>query len=212
MTQISNANYGQLSALMYKVIYERLLRSERLLRLLVCYDNSKSPYTDSSYDARIKAIGGVNKLVYQNQDVDKCRNVHIYPQPHVPDIKIDHEAYIALSLNGGNDMVRDTGAKNVNLLVDIIVPDTKNVIRSDNAECYFAYRMYDIAHEVTELLNYKITDTRAYNRVGLVGFQRRDYADNFHGIQIIFNFMLNSDLSGTPALPDFEDRMVVRPH
>ena len=212
MTQISNANYGQLSALMYKVIYERLLRSERLLRLLVCYDNSKSPYTDKSYDEKIKAIGGKNKLVYQNQDVDKCRDVHIYPQPHMPDIKIDHEAYIALSLNGGNDITRDAGQKNVNLLVDIVVPDTKNVIISDNKECYFAYRMYDIAHEVTELLNYQITDTRAYNKVSLIGFQRRDYSDNFHGIQIIFNFMLNSNLSGTPALPDFENRMVVRPH
>ena len=88
----------------------------------------------------------------------------------------------------------------------------KNVIISDNEECYFAYRMYDIAHEVTELLNYQIMDTRAYNKVSLIGFQRRDYSDNFHGIQIIFNFMLNSNLSGTPALPDFENRMVVRPH
>ena len=82
----------------------------------------------------------------------------------------------------------------------------------DNKECYFAYRMYDIAHEVTELLNYQITDTRAYNKVSLIGFQRRDYSDNFHGIQIIFNFMLNSNLSGTPALSDFKNRMVVRPH
>ena len=74
MTQISNANYGQLSALMYKVIYERLLRSERLLRLLVCYDNSKSPYTDKSYNEKIKAIVPIEKFCkgeIQFQDTSK---------------------------------------------------------------------------------------------------------------------------------------------
>lgn len=209
---IENANYGQLSSIVYKVIYERLLRSENLLRLLVCYDNSKSPYMDESYEKKIKSIGGVNKLVYQNQDVDRCRDVHIYPQPHLPDIKVDHEAYLALSLNGGNDTTRDAGQKNVNLLIDVVVPDTKNVIISGNNECYFAYRMYEIAHEVTALINNQITDTRAYNKIALIGFQRRDYSDSFHGVQLMFNFMINSNLSGTPALPDFEDRMVVRPH
>ena len=68
-----------LSKIMYKVIYERLLRSERLIRLLVCYDNNVSPYTDESFDKLIEDIGGINKIVYRGQKLDKCENVHIYP-------------------------------------------------------------------------------------------------------------------------------------
>ena len=75
--------YEELSPIVFAVIYNRLLRSERLVRLLTCYKRNTSPYLDKSFDEEIERIGGLNNLVYMGQNLDKCTDVHIYPLEHL---------------------------------------------------------------------------------------------------------------------------------
>lgn len=201
-----------LSKIMYKIIYERFLRSERLTRLLVCYNKNISPYIDESFDKIIENIGGINNIVYRGQNLDKCENVHIYPQPHMPDAKLYKGAYIACSLNGGLGVDKNNGFRNVNLLVDIVVDDTSNVLLSDSDDCYFSYRTYEIMHEVDSLLNDKITDIGIINRIQNLGFQRRDYSDAIHGVQMMYNIQVNSNVDYVPKYTNINKSKKVLPH
>lgn len=112
----------------------------------------------------------------------------------MPDVKTNNEAYLACSLNGGLAVDKNTGYRNVNLLIDIVVPDTKNVIKSDNYECQFSYRVYDLMYEIDKLLNNKISDYGIVNKIYYIGFQRRDYSDDIHGVQMTYNMQINSNV------------------
>lgn len=198
--------YEELSPSVFTVIYGRLLRDERLLRLLTCYNRKVSPYLDPSFDEEMEKIGGVNNLVYTGQDLDKCVDIHIYPLEHIPDAKLDQKTYITVTLNGGYT----TGVpqyKNVILCVNIVVHDEQSVILSDNPDYQIAYRLYDIIHEVDRVLNDKTLDKMSPGRASLIGFQRRYYNGYFNGAELQYQYtlpnLIGCDGGSTNLIPNF---------
>lgn len=185
--------YQELSSIVFAVIYNRLLRSERLVRLLTCYNKNVSPYSDKSFESELERIGGLNNLVYMGQNLDKCTDVHIYPLEHVPDAKLDQKSYLTVTLNGGytTDVAQ---YKNVIICIDVVVHDEQSVILSDNPDYQIAYRLYDLVHEVDRVVNDKRLETFSPGRMRLIGFQRRYYNGYFNGLQIQYQCTLNSTI------------------
>lgn len=198
--------YEELSPIVFAVIYNRLLRSERLVRLLTCYKRNASPYLDKSFDEEIDRIGGVNNLVYMGQDLDKCTDVHIYPLEHIPDAKLDQKTYLTVTLNGGYT-TEVAQYKKVIVCVDVVVHDEQSVILSDNPDYPIAYRLYDIVHEIDAIINDKRLEDFSPGRMSLIGFQRRYYNGYFNGLQLQYQLTLNStigcDGGSTNLLPKF---------
>jgi len=200
-------NYSELSQVMYVAIYERFLNNERLLRLLTCYDSATSPYTDITYTSFIESIGGVNNLVYRNQRLEDCKNIRIYPQPHIPDAKSDQGAYLSCSFNGGYNIEENVAFRNVVFNIDIIVHDEQNVILSDSEDFQIGERLYDILHEVTSVLN-NMPLIGTLGRWVLVGFQGRIYNEYFHGVQVQYKFQVASTIGCNLSTPKSREARV----
>lgn len=185
--------YEELSKIVFSIIYNRLLRNERLIRLLTCYSNNVSPYLDKSYEKEMDRIGGVNNIVYRGQKPDMCTDVHIYPLEHIPDAKLDQKTYLTVTLNGGYTPGVPS-YKNVIVCIDIVVHDEQSVILSDNPDYQIAYRLYDIIHEVDRLINNKPLENFSAGRLSKIGFQRRYYNGYFNGLQLQYRLELKDTI------------------
>ena len=172
------AHYRELSPLLNGIIGGRFVRNKNLQKLLTEYEpNDENFQFDSPNDLIMKRI---------------------YPMPKMPDIKTDKGAYICAYFNGGYEIDKNTGYRNVVLNVDIIC----------NIDVWFAgdgYRVYNIMAEIDSMLNNQFTDLPIEGVPYLRGFQTRVYADRFYGVQMLYNMKLNSTIecNTTPITQKF---------
>lgn len=159
------AHYRELSPLLNGIIGGRFLRNESLTRLLYDYE----PNTKKSLP----------------KDPNALLMTHIYPMPKMPDAKTKKEAYVCAYFNGGYEIEDNKGYRNVVLNVDIIC----------HIDSWFyndSYRVYDIMAEIDSMLNNQFTDLPIEGVPYLRGFQTRVYAEEFYGVQMLYNFKVNS--------------------
>lgn len=161
------AHYKELSPLLNGIIGGRFLRNKNLARLLFIYEpNSEKELPDN-----------LNSLFM----------THIYPMPKMPDAKTDKGAYVCAYFNGGYEIEDNKGYRNVVLNVDIIC----------HIDLWFyndSYRVYDIMAEIDSMLNNQLTDLPIEGTPYLRGFQTRVYTSEFYGVQMLYNFKINSTI------------------
>lgn len=162
------AHYEELSPLLTGIIGGRFLRNKQLAKLLYFYNDE---YSDD------KLPKDLNYLFMRN----------IYPLPKMPDAKTDKGAYVCAYFNGGYEIENNKGYRNVVLNVDIIC----------HIDSWFyngSFRVYDIMSQIDRMLNDQMTDLPIEGRPYLRGFQTRVYSNEFYGVQLIYNFKVNSTI------------------
>lgn len=161
------AHYKELSPLLNGIIGGRFLRNQNLAKLLYNYEpNCNKPLPNNP-----------NALLM----------THIYPMPKMPDAKTKKEAYVCAYFNGGYEVEDNKGYRNVVLNIDIIC----------HIDSWFyndSYRVYDIMAEIDTMLNNQMTDLPIEGTPYLRGFQTRIYESDFYGVQMLYNFKVNSTI------------------
>ena len=107
--------------------------------------------------------------------------------PKMPDDKTKKEAYVCAYFNGGYEVEDNKGYRNVVLNIDIIC----------HIDVWFyndSYRVYDIMAEIDTMLNNQMTDLPIEGTPYLPGFQTRIYESEFYGVQMLYNFKVNSTI------------------
>ena len=172
------AYYEELNEIVHNIIGEKFLRNQNLCKLLSCYPD----VVDYAYDPyKHPDIVNTNELYMKN----------IFPMPKKPDASLEKTGYITVVLSGGYETEVNTGYKRVNLLIDIIYHlDVWNIKGG--------YRPYKVMHEIDKMLNDKITDLPIVNKPFLRGFQPRDYSNYFYGFQVIYELLVNSNVTCNP--------------
>lgn len=168
------ANYSELNDIVQNVIGEKFLRNQNLCKLLSCYPDT----VDYTY----------NPLSQPDiKDTNSLYMKHIFPMPKMPDASLDKTGYITVVLSGGYEPEVNTGYRRVNMLIDIIYHlDVWNIKGG--------YRPYKVMNEIDAMLNNKLTDLPIENKPFLRGFQPRDYSTYFYGFQMIYEFVVNSNI------------------
>lgn len=161
------AHYKELSPLLNGIIGGRFLRNQKLASLLYDYEpNAKKQLP---------------------KDPNALFMTHIYPMPKMPDAKTKKEAYVCAYFNGGYEVDDNKGYRNVVLNIDIIC----------HIDSWFyndSYRVYDIMAEIDTMLNNQMTDLPIEGTPYLRGFQTRIYESDFYGVQMLYNFKVNSTI------------------
>lgn len=160
------AHYRELSPLLGGIIGGRFLRNKELARLLWLYE----PNAD---DGKLP------------KNLNASLMTHIYPMPKMPDAKTKKEAYVCAYLNGGYEVEDNKGYRNVVLNIDI-------VCHIDSWFYNDSFRVYDIMAEIDEMLGNQVTDLPIEGTPYLRGFQVRVYGNEFYGVQMLYNFKVNS--------------------
>ena len=118
---------------------------------------------------------------------------HVFPLPKMPDLETEQKGYLTVVLSGGDNHADDSnsGYRRVNLIFDIICHLKQWIIQD-------SYRVYKIAEELDKMFNYQQTDLPILGRPSYVGFKQRDYSNYFYGLQLIYGFIINSNIECNP--------------
>ena len=119
---------------------------------------------------------------------------HIYPLPKLPNLETEQKGFLTVVLSGGDKNFNDvnTGYRRIYLIFDIICHLNQWIIQD-------SYRVYKIAEEIDKMFNYQQTDLPILGRPTYIGFKQRDYSNYFYGIQLIYGFLVNSNIECIPT-------------
>lgn len=171
------AFYRELDNIMNVVIGQLLLRNQNLCKLLYYY-----PECEDNFQYNPLAQPDI-------EDTSILLMEHIFPLPKNPDAETKKQAFVNVTLTGGDRMVENTGFRNLFLVFDIICHLDEWIIKD-------SYRVYKIAEEIDTMLNNQlITDIPIVNRVQYRAMAQRDYSNYFYGIQLIYNLQVSSNVS-----------------
>ena len=100
---------------------------------------------------------------------------------------------MTVTISGGDKYSYDSndGYRRINIIFDIIVHLKSWMIKD-------SYRVYKIAEEIDKMLNYQQTDLPIINRPIYYGFKSRDYSNYFYGLQLVYQFVVNSNIECVP--------------
>ena len=174
------AFFSECDNILNNVIGERILRNQNLCKLLYYY----SPVDTYNFDPLAQPDIDDTSILLMN---------HVFPMPKLPDLETEQKGYLTVTLSGGDRYSTDenTGFRRINLVFDIIVHLKSWLIKD-------SYRVYRIAEEIDKMFNYQTTDLPIIGRPTYYGFKCRDYNNYFYGLQLIYQFSVNSNIECVP--------------
>lgn len=168
------AYFDELNNIVIGIIGEYLLKNQNLCKLLYYYPEDKEP----NYNPLIqKDIDDTTSLMF----------THIYPVPKLPDAVTKQQTYLTVTLTGGNSVDFNTGFKKVNVQFDIICHLKAWTIKN-------GFRPYSIASELDKMFNNQPLTIPIVNKSQYYGFRTKDYSSYYYGIQLIYEFIVNSNI------------------
>ena len=176
------AYYEELNAIVDNIIGEKILRNQKLCKLLTYYPELSEPNFDM--------FASFDYPVFEQPDILNTNYLYmryVYPLPKMPDAKTEQKTYMTIVASGGYEMDTNKGFRRVNLLVDIICHLDVWKVRE-------GYRPYLIMSEMDKMLNNKLTDLPIENKPYSRGYQPRDYSNYFYGFQMIYELIVNSNI------------------
>lgn len=174
------AFFNELGTVLNNVIGEKILRNQNICKLLYYY----SDINEINFDPLAQPdIPDTSILLLD----------HVYPLPKIPKTEDKQEAFLLVTLSGGDRYSTDVndGYRRIYLIFDIIAHLNQWLIKN-------SYRVYEIAEELDKMFNYQQTDLPILGRPTYVGFQQRDYSNYFYGLQLIYQFTVNSNIECNP--------------
>lgn len=174
------AYFEELNDITMGVIGDCMLKNQRLCKLLYYYPEDKTP----NYNPFIQPdIPNTTELMF----------THIYPLPKMPDAVVDQKGYVCVTLTGGHSMDENIGFRNVNVQFDIINHLNSWAIKG-------GLRPYYVAAELDRMFNNKDVPLPIINKSQYYGFRMKDYSTYYYGIQLIYTFVVNSNINCDPAV------------
>lgn len=175
------AYFEECDAILNNIIGEKILRNQNICKLLYYYPEC----TDYSYDPLSQP---------DIKDTSVLLMEHVFPMPKLPDLETEQKGYMTVTISGGDKYGYDSndGYRRINIIFDIIVHLKSWMIKD-------SYRVYKIAEEIDKMLNYQQTDLPIVNRPIYYGFKSRDYSNYFYGLQLIYQFVVNSNIECAPT-------------
>lgn len=175
------AYFEECDAILNNIIGEKILRNQNICKLLYYYPEC----TDYSYDPLSQP---------DIKDTSVLLMEHVFPMPKLPDLETEQKGYMTVTISGGDKYSYDSndGYRRINIIFDIIVHLKSWMIKD-------SYRVYKIAEEIDKMLNYQQTDLPIVNRPIYYGFKSRDYSNYFYGLQLIYQFVVNSNIECAPT-------------
>lgn len=175
------AYFEECDAILNNIIGEKILRNQNICKLLYYYPEC----TDYSYDPLSQP---------DIKDTSVLLMEHVFPMPKLPDLETEQKGYMTVTISGGDKYSYDSndGYRRINIIFDIIVHLKSWMIKD-------SYRVYKIAEEIDKMLNYQQTDLPIINRPIYYGFKSRDYSNYFYGLQLIYQFVVNSNIECAPT-------------
>ena len=175
------AYFEECDAILNNIIGEKILRNQNICKLLYYYPEC----TDYSYDPLSQP---------DIKDTSILLMEHVFPMPKLPDLETEQRGYMTVTISGGDKYGYDSndGYRRINIIFDIIVHLKSWMIKD-------SYRVYKIAEEIDKMLNYQQTDLPIVNRPIYYGFKSRDYSNYFYGLQLIYQFVVNSNIECAPT-------------
>ena len=175
------AYFEECDAILNNIIGEKILRNQNICKLLYYYPEC----TDYSYDPLSQP---------DIKDTSILLMEHVFPMPKLPDLETEQKGYMTVTISGGDKYGYDSndGYRRINIIFDIIVHLKSWMIKD-------SYRVYKIAEEIDKMLNYQQTDLPIVNRPIYYGFKSRDYSNYFYGLQLIYQFVVNSNIECAPT-------------
>ena len=169
------AFFNECDEILNSVIGENMLRNQNLCKLLYYYPDCDNKF---QFDPIAQPdIRDTSILLMEN----------IFPLPKNPDAETKKQAFVNVTLTGGDRMYENTGFRNLFLVFDIICHLDEWIIKD-------SYRVYRIAEEIDSMINNVKTDWPIYNRPQYRSMEQRDYSNYFYGIQLIYNLQINSNV------------------
>lgn len=174
------AYFEECDAILNNIIGEKILRNQNICKLLYYYPEC----TDYSYDPLSQP---------DIKDTSALLMEHVFPMPKLPDLETEQKGYMTVTISGGDKYSYDSndGYRRINIIFDIIVHLKSWMIKD-------SYRVYKIAEEIDKMLNYQQTDLPIVNRPIYYGFKSRDYSNYFYGLQLVYQFVVNSNIECAP--------------
>lgn len=174
------AYFEECDAILNNIIGEKILRNQNICKLLYYYPEC----TDYSYDPLSQP---------DIKDTSVLLMEHVFPMPKLPDLETEQKGYMTVTISGGDKYSYDSndGYRRINIIFDIIVHLKSWMIKD-------SYRVYKIAEEIDKMLNYQQTDLPIINRPIYYGFKSRDYSNYFYGLQLVYQFVVNSNIECAP--------------
>lgn len=174
------AFFEECDDILNNVIGEKILRNQNLCKLLYYYSDTQT------FDYNPLAQPKI-------EDTSKLLMEHIFPLPKLPDLETEQKGYLTVVLSGGDKHSDDinTGYRRIYLIFDIICHLKQWIIQD-------SYRVYKIAEELDKMFNYQQTDLPILGKPTYVGFKQRDYSSYFYGLQLIYGFVVNSNIECNP--------------
>lgn len=174
------AYFEECDAILNNIIGEKILRNQNICKLLYYYPEC----TDYSYDPLSQP---------DIKDTSVLLMEHVFPMPKLPDLETEQKGYMTVTISGGDKYSYDSndGYRRINIIFDIIVHLKSWMIKD-------SYRVYKIAEEIDRMLNYQQTDLPIVNRPIYYGFKSRDYSNYFYGLQLVYQFVVNSNIECAP--------------
>lgn len=172
------AYFDELNNIVMGAIGDYILQNQNLCKLLYYYpteiDNNYNPYAEPD-------IENTSDLMFK----------HIFPMPKLPDVILDKQGYLAVTVTGGREVDFNTGFRQVNLCFDIIFHLDAWTIKN-------GFRPYSVANELDKMFNNQNVSLPNVGKSQYYGFRTKDYSTYFYGIQLIYSLYTNSNIDCSP--------------
>lgn len=175
--------YQEIPEIIENVIGERILRNQNICKMLYYYPDSG--------DIDVTHSPKLDYSVYDNANIDDTSFLYmknIFPLPKIPDSATEKQCFINVTTTGGYESERNLGYRRIQLVIDIICHLNVWVTKE-------GLRPYIVMSEIDKMLNDKLTDLPIENKPLSKGFQPRDYSYYFYGVQVLYVFNINSNIS-----------------
>lgn len=172
------AFFTELNDIVIGILGEYILKNQNLCKLLYYYPKNVEFNYNPFKEPDIK---NTSDLMFE----------HIFPTPKLPEAIDKQKGYLTVTLTGGESVDKNTGFRKVNVQFDIIYHLKAWAIKD-------GFRPYFVASELDKMFNNQQLTIPIVNKSQYYGFRMKDYSSYFYGLQLIYEFYVNSNVECNP--------------